>query len=447
METKYFAALTAQKRKAFIACTTMLKRTLSLTMLCFYGTGMILGAGIYSIIGKAAAQTGETLWLGFLLAAVSAFLTALSYAELVAMFPKAGAEFIFLREAFINKKWIGSTAGIAMAFSGAATATTVALAFSGYLNQFYESPQNVTALMILVIFTLIAIVGIRESGWITVVSTLIEVGGLVFIIYLGITSDKFGNALAVSPHLGTLSGSALIIFSFFGFENIANLAEETKEPERNLPRAILISVIIASILYVLVSISALALLSPQKLAESDAPLMSVARVISEKYARILGAVALFSTANTALISLIGASRILYGMAKENAIHNAPSKVLPKRKTPWIASLIIFATAALLLPLGKLETVAGVSSLATMITFFAVNVALISLRYSQGAKKRSFKIPISIGKLPPLPLLAAVITVVLLTQFESKVYLITGTLLLISVLWFKWPDFLPRLFFK
>ena len=416
-----------------------LKRTLGLPMLCFYGTGMILGAGIYSIIGKAAALTGETLWLGFLLAGVSALLTALSYAELSTMFPKAGAEFVYLREAFKNKKWIGATAGIAMAFSGAATAAAVALAFSGYLNQFYESPQILVAFAVLVAFTGLAIFGIRASGWATIISTLIEVGGLIFIIYLGMTSDKFGNALSTAPHMGTLAGSALIIFSFFGFENIVNLAEETKDPERNLPRAILISVIISIVLYVLVSISALALLSPDKLAESEAPLMSVARVISEKYARILGAVALFSTANTALISLIGASRILYSMGQAKALPQAAAQVLPKRKTPWIASLVVLATAAILLPIGKLETVASVSSFATMIVFFSVNIVLIVLRYSRSSQKRSFRVPLSIGKFPILPLFGALTSLVLLTQFELKVYFIGVSLILTSALGFMWQS--------
>lgn len=414
-----------------------LKRTLGLPMLCFYGIGMILGAGIYSIIGKAAAQTGETLWLGFLVAGVSALLTALSYAELSTMFPKAGAEFVYLREAFKKRKWIGSTAGIAMAFSGAATAATVALAFSGYLNQFIESPQTLVALAVLLVFTGLAIIGIQASGWATAISTIIEVGGLILVIYLGVTSEKFGDVLSATPHLGTLAGSAIIIFSFFGFENIVNLAEEAKEPERDLPRAILISVIVATILYVIVSVSALALLSPEKLSISDAPLMSVARVISEKYARILGAVALFSTANTALISLIGASRILYSMGKAKALPEAVAKVLPKRKTPWIASLVVLTAAALLLPLGKIETVASVSSFATMIAFFSVNVALIVLRYSQSSTKRAFRVPLSLGKFPVLPLFGALISLVLLTQFESKVYLIGVTSIVISSLGFLW----------
>lgn len=400
-----------------------LNKTLGLPMLIFYGTGMILGAGIYSIIGNAAAVTGGTLWLGFAFAGVSAFLTALSYAELSTMFPKAGAEFVYLRETFKKEKWIGSTAGIAMAFSGAATAATVALAFTGYLNQFIDSPQFITAISLLIIFTCVAILGIRTSGWITVISTLIEIGGLILIIYFGLTSEKFGNSLETIPHFGTMSGSALIIFSFFGFESIANLAEEAKNPEKDLSRAILISVIIATILYILVSISALSLLSPEKLAASDAPLMDVAKTVSNNYSKILGAVALFSTANTALISLIGASRILYSMGQAKVLPKFTAIVSPKRKTPWISSIIVLIAAAVLLPLGKLETIASVSSLTTMIAFFLVNTALIVLRYKHPSMKRAFKVPFSVGKIPVFPVLAALICLLLLTQFQLKIYFI------------------------
>ena len=414
-----------------------LNRSLGLPMLIFYGMGMILGAGIYSIIGKAAAQTGDTLWAGFLLAGVAAFLTALSYAELSTMFPKAGAEFVYLRETFKSKKWIGSTAGIAMAFSGAATAATVSLAFAEYFNKFVEFPHAAVALGVLLAFTAIAIIGIRTSGWATVVSTLIEVGGLVFIIYLGLSSEKFGKVLAAAPHFGTLSGSALIIFSFFGFESIVNLAEEAKNPERDLPRAILVSVILSTILYVLVSLSALALLSSEQLAASDTPLMSVALAVSEKYGQVLGAIALFSTANTALISLIGGSRIIYSMGEARVLPSIVASVLPKRKTPWIASLAILVVAVLLLPLGKIEMVASLSSFATLIAFFSVNVALIVLRFTQKNKKRSFRISLSIGRLPILPLLGALASLALATQFDLNVYVIGIPLIALSAFFFIW----------
>lgn len=413
-----------------------LNRSLGLPMLIFYGTGMILGAGIYSIIGKAAEQTGETLWLGFLFAGISALLTALSYAELSAMYPKAGAEFIYLGKAFTKENWIASTIGTSMALSGSATAAAVALSFAGYVNQFTDVSTSLVAASVLLVFSGVAIIGIQQSGWFTVVSTLIEVGGLVFIIYLGTSHEKFGSGLSFTPTAGTFAGSALIIFSFFGFESIANLAEESKNPEKHLPLAIIISVLIATTLYVLVSVSALTLITPNLLAQSDAPLMAVAKTRSEQAGSILGAVALFSTANTALISLIGSSRILYSMGNAGSLPKVISKTIPKRKTPWIASMIILVAALLLLPLGKLDTVASISSLATMLAFFSVNVALIVLRYKQKSKDRPFKVPFSIGKFPILPFIAASISFFLMTQFKGIVYAIGGGLLIAAALAFK-----------
>jgi len=410
-----------------------LKRSLGIPMLTFYGTGMILGAGVYSVIGKAAGQTGEALWLGFLLAGIAAMLTAFSYAELSTMFPKAGAEFVYLSQAFKTKKWLAVSAGVAMAFSGAATAATVALSFSGYLNQFFENPSQVTAAVLLLVFTGVAILGIRNSGWTNIVFTLIEMSGLGLIIYLGLQSEKFGDALAAAPTIGAVSGAALIIFSYFGFENIVNLSEETIQPEKKLPRAIFLSLGISTALYLLVSLAAVALMSPEALSKSNAALMSVAQTSSAKMASILGAIALFSTANTALISMVGASRILYGMSESKALPQLLSQTLSKRKTPWIASIVILAVALVLIPIGKIEIVAGVSSVTTMIIFISVNVALIALRYSDQNRKRPFRVPLHIGKIPVLPALGALLSFVFLFQFNATVYAVSGGLISVCLL--------------
>lgn len=420
-----------------------LNRTLGIPMLTFYGTGMILGAGIYSVIGKAAGLTNESLWISFVLASIVAILTAFSYSELATMFPKAGAEYVYLGKAFKKQKWFAETVGFAMGFSGAATAATVALAFAGYLNQFVDISEAVVAPALLTVLTGVALMGIRNSGWANIIFTLIEISGLGLIIYLGLQNEKFGEALSATPHMGTLSGAALIIFSFFGFENIVNLAEEAKKPEKQIPIAIFISVGIATILYILVSFSALALLSTEKLAQSSAALMSVASTNSEKSGRILGAIALFSTANTALISMIGASRILYGMAGEHSLPEIMSKVASKNKTPWVASLVVFITALMLLPLGKVETVASVSALATLFAFISVNITLIRLRYTDSHRERPFRVPLNIGKLAVLPVLGVILCTAFLFQFEAKVYLVGGVFLGLSAVLFAWRGHYKR----
>lgn len=274
---------------------------------------------------------------------------------------------------------------------------------------------------------------------------MIEVAGLLIIIYLGVTSEKFGDALSSLPGPGVLQGTALVVFSYFGFENIVNLAEESREPEKTLPKAIFISLGVSTILYLLVSLAAMALLSPKELGASDAALMTAAGKSSVRLGNILGAIALFSTANTALISLVGASRILYGMAAHSedkhsrALPAFFAKTLLKRKTPWVASVVVLTAALLLLPIAKVETLASVSSLATMVVFIGVNAALIALRKRDPHRKRPFRMPVSFRGVPLLPVLGIAICLVILSQFSPIVYLVGGTFLLVTVLSFYFKE--------
>ncbi len=398
-----------------------LNRSLGLPMLTFYGTGMILGAGIYSIIGQAAGIAGESLWQGFLLAAVAALLTALSYAELATMYPTAGAEYIYLRNAFSSQRWFAATLGILVIFAGCASAATVSLAFASYLEHFIELPRFWVASSLLIIFTGVNIIGIRQSSWTNAIFTLIEATGLILFVWLGWQKKDFGNALLVSPTLATISSAALVIFAFLGFENIVSLAEETKEPEKNIPRAILLSLLIATILYTLVSLAAVALMAPEQLAQTESALIDASMKSSVSLAKILGGIALFSTANTALIALITTSRILYGISKDKSLPQVLSKTLRKQKTPWVAALIALALTVLLLQFGKVETLAGIASFATMLVFIAVNAALIRLRRTEPHKIRPFRLPFSLGRVPILPVLGIIMCSIFLFQFDQLVY--------------------------
>jgi amino acid transporter len=394
---------------------------------------MILGAGIYSIVGKASGLAGPTVWLSLLIAAVAATLAALSYAELSAMFPQVGGEYVYLRKAFPSRLWISNTGGLMMVLAGISTASTVAVAFSGYIQQFYQAPMLVVAILLLGTFTLINIAGIKESSWANVIFTLIEASGLVIVIYFGIHSPDFGAALAAVPSLATISASALIIFAYFGFENMVNFAEETKEPERTLPRAILLSVAISTILYVLVALSAVSLLPIEVLSRSEAPLADAIRPVSPAYASVLGAIALFATANTALISIVTTSRILYGMARDRSVPKVFSLVSSKRKTPWVAGIATFFFACALLPVGNVGALASISSFATLSAFLAVQIALITLRFTSPDAIRPFRIPFSIGAVPILPALGAATSAILLLQLERMAYLVGGGFLALLLL--------------
>jgi amino acid transporter len=396
-----------------------LRRALSWPALTGYGLGGILGAGIYSVIGSAAGRAGEALWLAFAISAAVALLTALAYAELATTIPKAGAEFVYLGRALRGARSVPFVVGTLMATSNTATAATVSIAFAGYLDALVDVPQAVIAPALVLAVAGIAIAGVKESAWTTNLFTAIEAIGLVLVIVIGATSDRFGDALATQPTADVLPGAALVFFSFLGFENIANLGEETKRPERDLSRAILLSLGIATVLYVLVALATVALLSPADLARSDAPLADALRQRAPAAAGALSGIALFATANTALAAMISASRVVYAISKAGDAPRSLAK-LSSRETPWLATLVVAGGALALLPLGGVALVGSVSSFAALVAFAAVHAALVLLRVREPTLERPFRVPGSIRSVPVLPLLGIVSIAGLLTQLAPVV---------------------------
>jgi len=399
-----------------------LKPVLGPAQLFFYSVGVIVGAGIYSVIGAAAGLAGEALWLSFLLGALAALLTGLSYAEMATAFPYAGAEYIYVQKAMPRWRWAAFGTGAIILIGGAATAATVAVAFAGYVRIFFDLPEMVSALGLLVACTALGLWGLRESSWANIVFTLIEVAGLVLVITVGLTRDSFGAALAALPHSGVMASAAIIFFVYLGFEEIANLAEEVRDPARDLPRAIFASIVATTVLYVLVALAVVALVTPRELAASEAPLATALASVWPRSAGLLSAVALFATANTVLITLIATARVAFSMGRDGGMPTALARVLPARQTPWVASLLIFAIAAALIPIGKLDFLAGLSSFAAVLAFLAVNVALIVLRFRRPDQPRPFRVPLAIGRLPVLPVLGIAALGLLLLHFERVVYL-------------------------
>lgn len=408
-----------------------LRRALGWPAVAAYGLGAILGAGIYSVIGAAAGLAGDGMWLAFVASALVALLTALSYAELATMFPRAGAEFVYVQHALARPRVLAFTVGTMMAASAAATSATVAVAFGGYLSAMVSAPAPLMAPLLLLVLSGVAIAGVRESAWMVAVFTCIEAAGLVVVIVVGATSERFAEAFSATPTPAIFAGAALVFFSYLGFENIANLAEETRRPERSLPRAILVSVAVATVLYVLVAVAAVALMPASELAQSDAPLADAVRMRSTPLAGALGGIALFATANTAMAAIVSGSRILYAMARAGELPKAIARVSRERRTPWVATLVITATALALLPLGKVAVIASLSSFAALLAFAAVNASLVILRFRAPNQKRPFRVPLAIGRLPLLPLFAAVATMLLVTQLEARV-LGYGTVLVVGV---------------
>jgi basic amino acid/polyamine antiporter, APA family len=375
-----------------------LERSLGLFQVTVMGVGIILGAGIYALIGVAASNAGNATWLSFFISAVIAIFTGLSYAELSSMFKGDSAEYHYLATAF-NKKF-AFVIGASILAAGFVSSAAVALGFGGYFGQLVGMPIVWGAILLIVLMTVINFIGIKESSWFNTVSTSIEFLGLLVIIVLGIT--KFGsvNYFEMPAGLtGVFSSAALVFFAYLGFEGIVKLREETINPEKTIPKALVYSILITSVVYVLVAISAVSIVGWEALAASDAPLATAAAAVLGSPAFIvLAIIALFSTANTVLIMLVTNSRMIYGMAKEmKSLPKILSKVHKKTRTPYVAILVFMLLCIAFTLIGDLELVANLTNLFVFITFASVNLALIVLRYKEPKMKRPFKCPLNVGK--------------------------------------------------
>ncbi len=425
-----------------------LKPILGPIQLIFYCVGVIIGAGVYSVIGTAAGLAQESLWLSFSIAALVALLTGFSYAEMTTSFPQAGAEYVYLRRAFPESDLAAFSVGLLILVGGAATATTVAVAFGGYLKTFADIPTGLSAFALLLGCTAISIWGLRESSWVNVLFTCIEVAGLFLVIAAGFTHGNLTEPLNSPAHQGIIPAAAILFFVYLGFEEIANLAEEVRDPARDLPRAIFLSIGITTLLYVLVSLSVVVLVKPAELAMSQAPLTLAVQKVWSGAGNVLSAIALFATANTVLITLIATSRLVFSMGRDGEIPALFATVLPRHGTPWIATILTFAMSAALLPIGDVKTLAELSSFSALLAFLAVNLALIVLRYRLPKYRRPFRVPFTIGRMPLLPLAAIGSILLLLVQFDWRIYLAGIAALVLTIIAFairrRWARTVKRM---
>ena len=420
-----------------------LKRRISLFGVTLYGIGNILGAGIYALIGDVVGHTGNISWLVFIIASVIGALTGLSYAELSAMYPKSAAEFVYTEEAF-KIRLLSFLLGWIIIFSGIFSAATVALGFASYLAALIGiSPIFLVvtfAVLLIVILSLINFVGIRASTWTNILFTLIEASGLILIIIIGIPYLGSVNyfVLPIGSSFGSIfSAVALIFFAYIGFEDIANVAEEVKKPARNLPRAIIYSIIVTTVIYCLTAISVVSILPYDEIANSQAPLSSVVSAVLGPIGGILMSfIALFATANTVLIMMIVTSRMMYGMARDKALPEGLSKVSTKFKTPALAVLATMILTIIPLGLyfiGDISTVAEATVFGVLITFFLVNLSLIVLRKKKPELERPFKLKPNIRWLPIVSLLGCIACFGLFFSFANLEGLLTIIIQAIIVL--------------
>jgi amino acid transporter len=355
-----------------------LQRRLSLPLLVLYGIGITIGAGIYVLIGAVAGHAGSYAPWSFVLAAVVMAFTVGSYAELTTRFSVSAGEAAYVRAAFRSRA-ASTLTGLLTIVIGIVSSAAVALGAAGYIAQFTDLPPSAVVALLLAVLGAVAAWGILESVLLASLFTLIEAGGLIAIIVAGLHSGlPLAGALSVPPlDFGTLSGigyaSLLAFFAFIGFEDLANVVEEAKVPHRDIPRAMVLTLVISTVLYVAVAAIAVAAVPVAELAASPAPLSLVFRTLAGVSPATISAIAIVATLNTILAQMTMAARVIYGLAKQGDLPGFAGRVHPKTATPLIATALIVAATLALALLVPFERLAEGTSLATLVVFALVNL--------------------------------------------------------------------------
>jgi amino acid transporter len=426
-----------------------LKRAIGPGLLLLFIVGDILGTGVYALTGKVAKEVGGAVWLPFLCAFIVAMLTAFSYLELVTKYPKAGGAAVYTHKAF-GIHFITFIVCFTVMCSGLTSASSASKAFAGNFGEatHIDLPEGGFGLLLvaLAFMALIAAVnfrGVGESVKANVVLTLVELSGLLIIIGIGVLAIAggkgdpaplidFSTAGGESGFHAVTAATALAFFAMVGFEDSVNMAEETKEPSRIFPKIMIIGLSITGVIYILVSISSVMLVPVKELGEGNAPLLKVVQAGAPAFpVGIFAFITMFAVANSALINMLMASRLLYGMAHENVLPKALGKVHAGRRTPWVAIIYTTLLAFGLIYFADLEALGGTTSLLLLCVFTVVNIAVLVLR-KDTVEHQHFRAPTVI------PVIGAILCAYLVTPLagrDSADYQIAGWLFVIGVaLW-------------
>lgn len=369
-----------------------LKRRIGLPLLVAYGVGVMVGAGIYVLVGAVAGVAGIWSPYAFLLAGVIAAPTALSYAEFSTRIPEAAGEAAYVGKAF-GSEALAILVGLAIVLVGSISAAAVLRGGAGYMLGIVDIPIVWAVIAMGAALTLVAIVGVMESLGLAAVFTAIEVAGLALVVWAGASSVPSYEVSTAVPWTGIGAGAILAFFAFIGFEDIVNMAEEVRNPTRTLPRAILLSLIITSSLYALVVWAALRAVPPEQLAGSEQPLALVWSAATGQSGRFLSAIAVFAALNGVLAQIVMASRVLFGLGKRGPALAVFHRAHPRFGTPVLASALIgigVIAGAILLPVAVL---AEATSTVLLAVFVLINAALIAEKRQGGSAP--FEVPMAV----------------------------------------------------
>ena len=369
-----------------------LKRSISLPLLIFYGLGNILGAGIYVLVGKVAGIAGLYAPFAFLVAALVATFTAFTYAELSSRFPLSAGEAIYIENGF-NRSWLSIATGFLIILGGMVSAATIAKGAVGYLNVLIPVPGPVVIVVLLVTLGAVAVWGITQSMLVAAMFTLMEIIGLLLIVWIGRDAllDLPQHLPNLLPPLQADAWSAIMIagflafFAYIGFEDMVNVAEEVKNPEHNVPVGIIAALIISTLIYGLVVLVAVLSVTPTELAASDSPLALVYEQRTQQQPTLITSIGLVAVVNGALIQIVMASRVLYGMSNRGWLPELLGRVNAVTHTPIVATLIVTLSIIILALFVPLITLASITSLLLLVVFSLLNLSLLFIKKVQPAR--------------------------------------------------------------
>jgi amino acid transporter len=432
----YAMASTTTSGQAAAGTESKLTRRITGPLLFLFILGDVLGAGIYALMGVLSGEVGGALWAPLALALLLALLTAGSYAELVTKYPKAGGAAIFAQRAF-KPPIISFLVGFSMLAAGVTSAAGLAIAFAGeYLKTFLDVPTIPAAMIFLVLVAALNARGISESVKSNLVMTVIEVSGLVIVVVAvaAMLGGGGGDVSRVtefpsdtSPGLAILGGAVIAYYSFVGFETSANVAEEVRDPSRVYPRALFGALLTAGVVYVLVGLASSIALPADELSKSSGPLLAVVAATGVGVPEwVFSLIALIAVANGALLTMIMTSRVTYGMAEQGLLPSVLGRVLPNRKTPWVAIIATTVLALLLTLVGDLTTLASAVVLLLLFVFISTNIAVLVLRRDT-VQHKHFRVWTFV------PVLGVASCILLLTQQEPIVWAFGGGFLVLGAI--------------
>ncbi|WP_299924067.1 amino acid permease [uncultured Pelagimonas sp.] len=382
-----------------------LKRRIGLPLLVAYGVGVMVGAGIYVLVGAVAGVAGQWAPYSFLLAGLIAAPTALSYAEFSTRMPEAAGEAAYVGEGF-RSDTLAVLVGLAIVVAGTISAAAVLRGGAGYLLGLVDIPLVWAVIAMGLVLTAVAIVGVMESLSLAALFTAIEVIGLALVVWAGATSEPVAQIGGAVPWAGIGAGAMLAFFAFIGFEDIVNMAEEVRDPTRTMPRAILLSLIITSSLYALVVWAALRAVAPDQLAGSEQPLALVWSTATGGDGRFLAAIAVFAALNGVLAQIVMASRVLFGLGKRTPALAVFHHAHPRFGTPALASVLVGASVMLGAVLLPVAVLAETTSAVLLAVFVLVNAALIAVK--RRGQEGPFNVPMYVPCLGLILSLAALV---------------------------------------